>query len=208
MTYIEAFSTPIFLRECEEESHLNQTLASTVRTLAQENPSDDGKRSHQGGFYTPLDLLEQGLPGIAEIERIFRECSVEYIHKVLANGYGRKNKTHPEYLKLNAWAALTTEGDYQPPHVHAGANFSGVYYVKVPKRPEPEGCIDLLNPLVTQEMTFIPGASTTHCRIVPRAGNLLLFPNYCRHFVHPLKINAERIVIVFNAVIGYQYGQS
>ena len=37
---------------------LDARLAATVRKLAAENPSDDARRAHQGGFYTKGDFFE------------------------------------------------------------------------------------------------------------------------------------------------------
>ena len=75
---------------------------------------------------------------------------------------------------------------------------AGVYYVEVPDKPEPQGCIDLLTPIDLKEMTFLKGDSNTHCRIVPKAGDLLIFPAYVKHHTHPFFGDGVRIAVVFN----------
>ncbi|MGH8480799.1 MAG: putative 2OG-Fe(II) oxygenase, partial [Gammaproteobacteria bacterium] len=184
---IQAFATPVLTRQVDGAAALNGTLAHTIRELARRGPSHDRYRSHQGGFYTPGTLFEQDLPGLAEIQRAMRTGVRTYVDLVAAAGFGRKRAIPDEWILLQGWAALTGAGDYQPPHVHAGSNMSCVYYVEVPAKPEPQGCIDLMNPLTVQEMTFIPGANTTHCRVVPRPGMLLIFPAYVPHTVHPFQ---------------------
>ena len=199
--YIAAFATPLFTRQLDDAEELNRDLAATIRQLASGGPSHDRYRSHQGGFYTPGNLFEQRLPGLAAIEAHMRAALRSYIDRVAANGAGRTYPIADDWITLQAWAALTGPGDYQPPHLHAGANISCVYYVEVPARPEPQGCIDLMNPLTLQEMTFIAGANTTHARVVPCAGLMLLFPAYVQHTVHPFQGAGERVVVVANAAI-------
>ena len=197
----QTFATPIFTRQFDDTQELNATLARTVRELMRNNPSHDHQRAHQGGFYTPGTLFEQNFPGIPEVRALMRAALRTYIDQVAATGFGRKTPIADEQLYLQGWAALTRERDYQAPHVHAGANLSAIYYVEVPGKPEPQGCIDLLNPMVIQEMTFVPGANTTHCRVVPQPGLLLAFPAYVRHTVHPFYGDGERIIIVCNGYV-------
>lgn len=197
----QAFATPVFIRQMQDASALNKTLADMVRGLANTQKSHDLHRSHQGGFYTPGTLFEQNLPGVREVRELFRAAIRTYIDKVAETGFGRTRPIPDNWIHLQGWAALTRANDYQAPHVHAGANLSATYYVELPDKPEPQGCIDLLNPLVLQEMTFIPGANTTHCRVVPKVGMLLVFPAYARHTVHPFTGEGERIAIVCNCAV-------
>ncbi|MGH8581249.1 MAG: putative 2OG-Fe(II) oxygenase [Gammaproteobacteria bacterium] len=195
------FATPVFVRQVEGAAVLNETLAGTMRNLAGTRRSHDLYRSHQGGFYTPGTLFEQDLPGVREVCELFRSAIRTYIDQVAETGFGRIQPIPDSRVHLHGWGALTRANDYQAPHVHTGSNLSATYYVEVPDKPEPQGCIDLLNPLVLQEMTFIPGANTTHCRIVPKPGMLLVFPAYLRHTVHPFFGAGERIAIVCNGII-------
>ncbi len=193
-TLIQAFATPIMLRKNAGSAALNETLHATLRKLASEGPSDDAHRAHQGGFYTKGDFFEAAdLPGVAEMRQIAARTTVDYIKQVT----GRKDL--PSRIQLISWAALTGPLDYQTPHVHAGATISGVYYVAVPKRPEPQGCIDFLTPLDLKEMTFLKGDANTFCRVVPEAGDLVLFPAYLKHYSHPFFGEGERAIVVFNA---------
>lgn len=199
--FLQAFSSPIYQRQYDHKDQLNQTLANTILELEKKADSHDRFRSHQGGFYTPGGLFERELPGIAEVRQLIETNVGQYIKQVSESGFGRKPPLSRYQITLDAWAALTREKDYQAPHVHAGANISGIYYASVPEKPEPQGCIDLLNPLTAQEMTFIPGGKTTHCRVIPRTGLLLLFPAYLQHIVHPFYGDGERIIVVCNAYV-------
>lgn len=193
-TLIQAFATPIFLRKGAGSDALSARLAQTVRRLAAEHPSDDAHRAHQGGFYTKGDFFEmEALPGVAEMRQVAAKASVDYIRQ----STGRTDL--PSRIQIISWAALTRAQDYQTPHVHAGATFSGVYYAEAPPRPEPQGCIDFLTPIDLKEMTFLKGDSNTFCRVAPEKGDLVIFPAYLKHYTHPFFDDDERIVIVFNA---------
>jgi|GEM_PF-1625131 len=195
-TLIQAFATPIFLRKRAGGEALNAQLAKSVRDLAAANPSDDAHRAHQGGFYTKGDFFDMPhLPGVTDMRQIAAKAVVDYIRQAT----GRTDL--PSRIQLISWAALTRARDYQTPHVHAGATLSGVYYAVAPPRPEPQGCIDFLTPIDQKEMTFLKGDSNTFCRVVPEAGDLVIFPAYLKHYTHPFFDDDERIVIVFNAHI-------
>lgn len=206
--FINLFSTPICTFSYPDNQALNKTLVESIHQLSNSSKSSDEYRSHQGGFYTPANLAHSTLPGMEQIQKLILENMKIYVDKVIDSGYGRKTVITKEMISLQIWAALTEEKAYQAPHLHAGANISGIYYVKIPSKPEPQGAIDLLNPLELQEMTFIPGAATTHCRVVPEAGMMLIFPAYVRHTVHPFFGDGERIIVVFNAMVTHGYGMT
>ena len=196
--FIAAFATPIFLRHFGDTAELNHTLAETVRQMAHSERSSDRFRSHQGGFYSEDSFFQTKLPGAERLERLVQHAVSDYVRQL-------EGPNAPKLrLDLSAWVALTRAGDYQAPHVHGGATLSGIYYVEVPNVPEPQGCIDLLSPLEQQEMSFLKRYSKTHCRVCPRAGDLLIFPAYCKHFVHPFAGEQERIAVVFNATVYQQ----
>jgi uncharacterized protein (TIGR02466 family) len=195
-TLLQAFATPIFLRKNAGTPELNATIAATIRGLEARHESDDAHRAHQGGFYTKGDFFEkQDLPGVTEMRAVAAKAVVDYIRQVT----GRKDM--PSRIQIISWSAITRARDYQTPHVHAGATLSGVYYAVAPPRPEPQGCIDFLTPLDLKEMTFLKGDSNTYCRVVPEAGDLVLFPAYLKHYTHPFFDDGDRIVVVFNAHI-------
>ncbi|MBC7987730.1 MAG: hypothetical protein H7X93_13840 [Sphingomonadaceae bacterium] len=198
---VQAFATPVFTWQFADRAELNARVAESVRRLARAGRSHDENRAHQGGFYTPGALFDDPPPEIVEVRSLMRDGVRRYMEVVARTGYGRIRAIPDGWIHLQGWAALTRERDYQPPHVHAGSNMSCIYYVEVPDKPDPQGAIDLMNPLPAQEMTFIPGGQTTHCRVTPRPGMLLIFPAYVSHIVHPFFGAGERICIVANAMI-------
>ncbi len=193
---IGAFATPIMVRRGVGPADLNARLTRTIRDMAANTPSDDLLRAHQGGYYSDVTFFQDAPDGAVDLQPIVAQAVTDYIRQVLG-GPLRQGQ-----VEISAWVGLHRAQDYQTPHVHAGATISGIYYVQVPSgKPEPQGCLDLLNPLDLQEMTFLRGFARTHCRVQPQAGDIVLFPAYCKHLVHPFQGDGERITVVFNATV-------
>jgi uncharacterized protein (TIGR02466 family) len=133
------------------------------------------------------------------------------------------NRTVVDYLKhsgltyqvnwgLQGWANVNRRGDYHDPHNHPHAYLSGTYYVAVPKaeeklpdnRPDVRpGAISFYDPRASANMTAIRGdrqieAEFTHR---PQAGDILLWPAFLLHFVHPNLSNEKRVSVSFNATL-------
>jgi len=108
---------------------------------------------------------------------------------------------------LNLWVVSQFKDEYNPIHYHDG-DLSGVGYLKVPKgmtknkflknkKNETNGTIDFIN----GQRGFL---SKSIFNIVPKEGDLLIFPNYLMHTAYPFNINAERRSFSFNAKILYR----
>ena len=85
-------------------------------------------------------------------------------------------------------------------HSHDGV-FSGVFYLKVPKD---SGKLSMVNP----QMNFLwkgcelsnptNDITTENFTLIPKEGQLLLWPSYLEHFVEPNAHDESRISISFN----------
>jgi len=132
------------------------------------------------------------------------------------------NRSAIDYLKrcglayqvdwtLQGWANVNRLGDYHDPHNHPHSYLSGTYYVQVPRdradlknrsdvRP---GAITFYDPRAQANMTAIredPQIDAEHT-LHPEPGNILLWPSFLMHFVHPNLSRQPRISISFNIVL-------
>ena len=104
------------------------------------------------------------------------------------------------------WLNVNGRGHYNKVHNHGGTHFSGIYYVKVPPK---SGMLYFQRP--SQHNTVLE----EHCRqeeygplfeVMPRDGDMFIFPSELNHGVYPNYSREERISIAFNLnIIGYQY---
>jgi len=104
-----------------------------------------------------------------------------------------------------AWVNYMQAGDYNPPHIHRGCDFSSVLYLNIPSEIEAEA----KNYKGTLGFEGGPGAITFYhgesidynisCQpFFPRRGDFFIFPATLRHSVFPFKSKVERISIAAN----------
>lgn len=126
------------------------------------------------------------------------------VKKFLKN---EKIKNIKEIKILSVWVVKQFKGEYNPIHYHEG-DISGVGYVKIPKgmtinnmvkkkKIKTNGTIDFIN----GQKNFL---SNSILNIVPRVGELIIFPNYLMHTAYPFNITGERRSFSFNIKIIYK----
>ena len=113
---------------------------------------------------------------------------------------------HPLYLD-NVWININGYKDTNSYHIHPNCLLSGVYYLKTPPK-----CGDLSFCHPSYDLTGFHWDSTIlrdqlnpynilRYFSTPKVGNLLIFPYWLRHMVHPnLNTKQERISISFNLI--------
>jgi len=108
---------------------------------------------------------------------------------------------------LNFWVVRQFKGEYNPIHYHNG-DLSGVGYIKLPKnmtknkfiknkKTQTNGTIDFIN----GQKNFL---SKSIFNIIPKIGDLIIFPNYLMHTAYPFNVSGERRSFSFNARIIYK----
>ena len=105
---------------------------------------------------------------------------------------------------LNLWVVSQYKNEYNPIHYHEG-DLSGVGYLKIPKymtknknvknkKIKTNGTIDFIN----GQKAFL---SKSIFNLIPKTGDLLIFPNYLMHTAYPFNVEEERRSFSFNAKI-------
>jgi uncharacterized protein (TIGR02466 family) len=108
---------------------------------------------------------------------------------------------------LNLWVVRQFKGEYNPVHYHEG-DLSGVGYLKLPKnmttnkevknkKIRTNGTIDFIN----GQKNFL---SKSIYNVIPKIGDMYIFPNYLMHTAYPFNIEGERRSFSFNLKIIYQ----
>ena len=118
-----------------------------------------------------------------------------------------KIKNIKEIKILNFWVVRQFKGEYNPIHYHNG-DLSGVGYIKLPKsmtknkfiknkKIQTNGTIDFIN----GQKNFL---SKSIFNIIPKIGDLIIFPNYLMHTAYPFNVSGERRSFSFNVRIIYK----
>jgi uncharacterized protein (TIGR02466 family) len=121
--------------------------------------------------------------------------------------------------KISAWANVNRKGHGNESHIHAGAFWSGVYYVDGGGAADDDddaddasigGEIEFSDPLgavpvmYAPHLAFVtPGADTIgNVKVyVPAAGLLLMFPSWVPHAVRPYVGDGARISVAWNLAV-------
>ena len=138
------------------------------------------------------------------IKKYLEKELIKNINKFL---YNDKIKNIKKIKILNLWVVRQFKGEYNPIHYHEG-DLSGVGYLKLPKgmtnnkmvknkKLKTNGTIDFIN----GQKGFL---SKSIYNVVPKIGDLLIFPNYLMHTAYPFNIDGERRSFSFNVKIIYK----
>ena len=196
------FPTLVMQRRHDGRDKLNDALFGVIDGLSQRysNTADNavagGQISTQGGYQTStrMNFLQRNEPAVVELrERIIMPAAKRYLEQAFGDAAATIN------FWIMGWSNVLGEGDWQGPHMHPTPYnlASGVYYVKLPPdKPPPQGCIEFINP---HPISTHHGDVTTR-RLVPTEGELLLFPPYYLHYVHPFKGPGRRAIIAFDVM--------
>lgn len=171
-------------------------LRDQYLTDEKENEALSGNITTYGGYQTSKKMMFLNQPESA-IARLRDEVIQPGIKRYLAKAYD--HKIDGQHTRLVSWANLLAAGDWQAPHMHptVGNLASGVYYVDVPEKPKPQGCIEFLNP---HPVAHHHGISLTR-RLHPKTGDLIIFPPYYIHYVYPFKGEGERAIVAFDVLL-------
>ena len=108
---------------------------------------------------------------------------------------------------LNLWVVRQFKGEYNPVHYHEG-DLSGVGYLKLPKnmttnkevknkKIRTNGTIDFIN----GQKNFL---SKSIYNVIPKIGDMYIFPNYLMHTAYPFNVKGERRSFSFNIKLKFK----
>jgi len=126
---------------------------------------------------------------------------VKNIKKYLIESESNKIK---EIKIINLWIVRQFKNEYNPIHYHGG-QLSGVGYLKIPKFMTKNKMIKIKKIKTNGTIDFINGQknflSKSIYNLIPKVGDLMIFPNYLMHTAYPFNVDGERRSFSFNAKI-------
>lgn len=197
------FPIPVMLAHHAGVETINRDLYAVIRSLRdefrdspQENEALSGTITTYGGYQTSKKIMFLNRTEEC-VQRLRQDVVVPGVDRYLSHTYD--GKLQAKQTRLVSWANILAAGDWQAPHMHptVGNLASGVYYVEMPEKPKPEGCIEFLNP---HPVAHHHGISLTR-RLYPQAGDLILFPPYYIHYVYPFRGGGDRTIVAFDVLM-------
>ena len=88
-----------------------------------------------------------------------------------------------DLIPYDCWGAIYKKGEYTKPHEHWPQIWSWVYNVE---------CCEKCSPLI------FPDHDIKEYSLIPKKGNLTLFPGWIKHYVPEQKCDHDRIIIAGN----------
>jgi uncharacterized protein (TIGR02466 family) len=189
------WTTPVLRRSFVNVDAVNQELKELV--LERAANTKNIPKSNYGGWHSDEDLLTWGGEAIAQLQQ-WIVSAFQDLTNITGGGQVYDGK-----VELNAWANLNRRGDYNIVHTHPACVWSGVYYVETADPPTAEhpksGVIEFIDPRAGVEMVAVPGMPFSQTKsAAPNSGDIIVFPSWLKHFVHPYWGEGERISIAFN----------
>lgn len=172
------YATPIFYKDLQNSEQLNKYLFKHIK--AWKNRDEKGiVRSNSLGWHSAVDMhnRKEYHPLVKELFKMQEEI-------YQAEGY------HPntEAVCDNMWANVNYKYSHNKNHVHPGAQWSGVYYIKTPPNcghiwfTDPCGERHLDMPIMADKQNK-PIHYWREVHYTPIEGRLIMFPGWLSHEV-------------------------
>ena len=168
------FPTPIYMKMAKDFKKLNKSLFPLIKAWSKKDKSEI-KTNAGGGWHSPtaMNFKDEYKPLTKELFTMQNEIYKDYgMRDVPALG--------------NMWANINYPGAYNKTHIHPNSQWSGVYYVKVPKnsgslwvedpRPGP-------NIMLPRRHEGLPKALWRVVLYPPNEGQIIMFPAWLPHGV-------------------------
>ena len=193
------FPIPLVSTTLVRADELKSALLAEIveRQAAEESVA----RSNLGGWDSKPDFFMRDEPAQRELAEVIDEFIGAACDQMMP---GVLEQAH---LKREGWISVGSAGAMRAPHDHAGSFWSGSYYVDVPSgSPDAHstGAIEFVDPRGSIGTNALIRTPFTEPRvtILPKAGMLLLWPSFLKHWVHPNPSTEDRTMIAFNAWFG------
>ena len=183
------FPTIIYIKDLPNALQLNQYLEQKIIQWSQQDKGE--QKTNAGGWHSTTDMnkKEEYNPLTKELFNMQYEI------------YQKEHLTLKPVLG-NMWANINYPGNYNRPHLHPNALFSGVYWVKAQEK---SGNLMVYEPRPGAQCTMpnrkkgeLPPELWREVHYEPRAGTAIMFPAWLWHEVKPNQSNDIRISVSFN----------
>ena len=222
----------IFELHAELSDSLNRDLMAHV-PVAMETPSLEVSNSGEGSFHSALTLFERPIPTATTLKSIVADAvarveSCEGMDQREAEPRPKKSRVVTDANSISccparvamphAWMNVLPPGGHHILHNHAGATWSGAYYVNIPDYDSSGPAGQLLLRVNTGGVALVWGYKPTegscppkgwceYALLKPKKGCLVVFPADLQHCVLPVAActhcprtanDTQRVSVSFN----------
>ena len=197
--FLDLWPTQLMRIHLPDADAANSVLASLImeRNAGLEDMTVD---------YTSKDLIASGHPAVQWLHHCCNREILDYA--------ARAGIDYELDWTVQGWGNTNFRRDYHNLHNHPHSWLSATYYVNVPDQSDAETYRSDLNPSASSffdqrgqtNMNAIRGDRQVdpEYRILPTGGDLLLWPAFLHHLVHPNMAKVLRIAVSFNVVLKWK----
>lgn len=193
---LPVFVTPVVNYQWPDSGELNAQLREHI--LEMEKTKGSVNKSNVGGWHSSLDFLANDASAIAPLRERLWSFTQDLLQQFSRPGQEFK-------FRIEGWANILRHGEYHSVHSHPNAIWSGVYYVTGNEEIEDKpfsGRFELLDPRPAAGLNYADSSSLYGRFLLnPRPGQMLVFPAWMQHQVHPYFGDGERITVAFNVML-------
>ena len=196
------FETPVILDVLPDADGLNADLK---RVIGDRRAADPGvRKSNWNGWQSEVDMLDWGGEAANRLAGHFVS---------LCNNFSAIADPSAFVWSVDMWANVSPAGASNEAHVHPGVVWSAVYYVEDGYGGSTDAELGGELVLYDPRMPFVRmlpfdvryrrpdgRAADSQTSIRPKAGQIVMFPPWLLHSVHPFRGAGERISIAMNAL--------
>ena len=201
------FETPLILDMLHDAGSLNAELKQAI---AHSRSTDPGvRKSNWNGWQSEIDMLAWGGEAATRLADHFVR---------LCNNFSVVSDPAAFVWSIDMWANVSPPGASNEAHVHPGVVWSAVYYVEDGYGGSNDSALGGELALYDPRMPFVRmlpfdvryrrpdgRAAESQTAIRPTAGQIVMFPPWLLHSVHPFRGQGERISIAMNALAVAQH---
>ena len=190
------FPTPIYTKMVKDPKKLNKYLFPLIKAWSKTDKGEE-KTNAGGGWHSPTNM---------NFKKEYKPLTDELfaMQEEVYKDYGMA----PKAALGNMWANINNPGAYNKQHIHPNSQWSGVYYVKVPKnsgrlfvedpRPGP-------NIVMPRRVEGLPKALWRIVAYPAIEGQMIMFPAWLPHGVEINKSKEKgekgsRVSVSFNFI--------
>ncbi len=190
------FPTPVYTKMVKDPKKLNKYLYPLIKAWSKTDKGEE-KTNSGGGWHSPTNMNFK-----KEYKPLTEELFI--MQEEIYKDYGIASQA----ALGNMWANINNPGSYNKQHIHPNSQWSGVYYVKVPKnsgrlfvedpRPGP-------NIVMPRRVDGLPKALWRIVAYPPIEGQMIMFPAWLPHGVEINKSKEKgekgaRVSVSFNFI--------
>ena len=168
------FPTPIYMKMVKEPEKLNKYLYPLIKEWSRRDKGE-AKTNAGGGWHSPdnMNFKKEYKPLTKELFDMQHEIYKDY-------------GMEPKPGLGNMWANINYPGAYNLQHIHPNSQWSGAYYIKVPKN---SGSLFIEDPrpgpniMLPRRMNGLPKALWRVVGYPAIEGQMIMFPGWVSHRV-------------------------